>query len=61
MPVFYLIGNCASTVVGVKKNCLTILAIVAAGRRFFILHIIGFGYKKLRMDCSIDFLRGGMM
>ena len=30
-------GNCASTVVGVMKNCEAILVIVAAGRQFFII------------------------
>ena len=34
--VFKTIGNCASTVVGVKKNCEAILVIVAAGRQFFM-------------------------
>jgi hypothetical protein len=34
---FEMIGNCASTVVGVKKNCEAILVIVAAGRQFFTL------------------------
>ena len=32
--LLYSKGNCASTVVGVKKNCEAILVIVAAGRQF---------------------------
>ena len=35
--LFYGIGNCASTVVEIKKNCEAILVIVAAGRQFFTI------------------------
>ena len=39
-----MIGNCASTVVGVKKNCEAILVIVAAGRQFFKMEVNRFKY-----------------